>query len=444
MFIRNKDRLFLFAYFLLIILAGSVLLVHPVSWNGTQRLRYIDALFTATSAVCVTGLITVDTAQYSTFGKVVILLLIQFGGLGIIAFTTIFIALPRKRISLVNRKLIGDYYLESLERNPRRIIGHIILFTALIELAGALTMYPVFRSTVGEGALFCAVFHSVSAFCNAGFSLFSDNLEGYVTNPVISFTIMALITSGGIGFLVLEDLTERLRGMRRRTTVHTRLVLGMSGLLIVLGAAAILLFDWNGCLADLSPAEKIQAALFASVTPRTAGYDTILPASFSTPSKLVTICLMFIGASPASTGGGIKTTTFFLIFVMILRGSEGQEDIRAFGKKIGSGSINRAMMLSLRAVSLLALAVFLLCVTELFAAPGPGKDFLAVVYETFSAFGTVGLSLGLTPLLTDAGKVVIILSMFAGRVGMSALAIPLSRSSHRNAVDYPTEEVLIG
>ncbi len=442
--VRNRDRFFLFTYFISIIMLGSFLLWLPGAWRGPERLRYIDALFTSTSAVCVTGLACVDTALYTLFGKTVIMLLIQFGGLGIITFTTIFLANPRGKISLASRKLIGEYYLPTVENDPRKIVRSVIIFTLVIEAVGALLLYSRFRYTVSVRPVFTSVFHAISAFCNAGFSTFSDNLEGYVADPVVSGGSMLLIVLGGLGFVVIEDLLERFIGRRRRLAVHTQLVVRLTLILIVVGAAVYLIFEWGNAYAALTAPQKVMASLFQSVTPRTAGFDTVVQSTLSVPSKAFTLLLMYIGASPASTGGGIKTTTFFIILTMILRGSEAREDIRIFHKKVSTGSINRGMMLALRAVALLAIAVFALTVTELLLSPHEKKLFIDVVFETFSAFGTVGLSLGLTPLLSDAGKLIIILTMFAGRVGMSALAVSIPRTLPKRVVDVPEEEVLIG
>jgi trk system potassium uptake protein TrkH len=442
--IRNRDRFILFSYFSGIILAGSGLLWLPLSWNGPQHLPYIDALFTATSAVCVTGLTSVDTSQYSGFGRTVLLLLIQFGGLGLITFMTMFLANPRGRISFTSRKLIGDYYVGSVEVNPRKIIRSVVVFTLAIELAGALCMLPVFRRAVGAGAGFYAIFHAVSAFCNAGFSLFPDNLERFVTNPVINLTIMGLIVCGGIGFVVIEDVAERLVGKRRRFTLHTRLVLAVTGVLIVGGAALYLAFETGNAYRDMGPLQKLMAALFQSITPRTAGFDTVNQATLTEPSKFFTMFLMYVGASPASTGGGIKTTTFFIVLTMILRGTGAHDDVHAFGRRVSSDSIARGMTYALRAFAVLALAIFVLTVSELLVRPSMDKQFLTVAFEVFSAFGTVGLSLGLTPSLTAVGKLIIILTMFAGRVGMAALAVSLPRRLPVRVVGVPEAEVLVG
>jgi trk system potassium uptake protein TrkH len=444
--IHNRDRFFLFTYFVTVILLGSFLLWLPPAWQGPQRLAYIDALFTSTSAVCVTGLTSVDTSLFSSFGKLVIMLLIQFGGLGIITFMTIFLANPRGKISLASRKLIGDYYVSSVEANPRKIIRSVILFTLAIEVAGAIALYFVFRHSVGGSAGFDALFHAVSAFCNAGFSTFSNNLESYVAEPTVNFTIMGLIVLGGLGFVVMEDLIERAAGRRKRLSLHTKLVLAMTGGLIFSAAAIFLLFEWGRGYSALSPPQKVMAALFQAITPRTAGFDTVPQASLSSPSRVFTMFLMYVGASPASTGGGIKTTTFFIILVMILRGAESREDVRLLRRKLSPLSVSRGMMFALRAIAIVAVAAFLLTISELLVRPSPVqyKYFLAVLFETFSAFGTVGLSLGLTPYLTGLGKCIIILTMFAGRVGMSALAISTPRRLPQQIVDFPEEEVLIG
>jgi trk system potassium uptake protein len=444
MAIKNRERFILFTYFSGIILAGSILLWLPFSWNGPQRLPLIDALFTATSAVCVTGLVSVDTSLYSGFGRTIILLLIQFGGLGLITFMTLFLANPRGKISFASRKLIGDYFVGSVEANPRKIIRSVVVFTLAIELVGALCMLPVFLRTMGSRGGFAAVFHAVSAFCNAGFSLFPDNLERYVVNPVINLVIMALIVCGGLGFVVIEDVAERLAGKRRRLSLHTRLALTVSGLLIAGGTVVYLALEAGNVYREMSPLQKLMAALFQSITPRTAGFNTVRQAALTEPSKFFTLVLMYVGASPASTGGGIKTTTFFIVLMMILRGTSARDDVHAFGRRVSVDSIARGMTYALRAFAVLAVAIFALSVSELLVRPSLEKRFLTVAFEAFSAFGTVGLSLGLTPSLTAVGKIVIILTMFAGRVGMAALAVSLPRRLPHRAVDVPEAEVLVG
>jgi trk system potassium uptake protein TrkH len=261
---------------------------------------------------------------------------------------------------------------------------------------------------------------------------------------VINFTIMGLIVFGGLGFVVIEDVAERLAGKRRRFTLHTRLVLAVTGVLIAGGAVVYLILEAGNAYRDLGPLQRVMAALFQSVTPRTAGFDTVNQAALTEPSKFFTMFLMYVGASPASTGGGIKTTTFFIVLVMILRGTSAHEDVHAFGRRVSADSIARGMMYALRAFAILALAIFALTVSELLVRPSMDKRFLTVAFEAFSAFGTVGLSLGITPSLTTVGKLIIVLTMFAGRVGMAALAVSLHRRLPRRAVDVPEAEVLIG
>ena len=320
----------------------------------------------------------------------------------------------------------------------------VVIFTLALELAGALCLLPAFRRSIGERAGFYAVFHAVSAFCNAGFTLFPENLERFIADPTVNLTIMALVVAGGIGFVVIEDVAERFVGKRRHLSQHSKLALVITGLLIAGGTAVYLALEAGNAYRDLGAAQKVMAALFQSITPRTAGFDTVSQATLTEPSKFFTMFLMYIGASPASTGGGIKTTTFFIVLVMIVRGTRAREDVRAFRRKVSPDSIARGMTYALRAIAILAISVFALTVTALLVRPSMDKGFLTVAFEAFSAFGTVGLSLGLTPNLTIVGKIVIILTMFTGRVGMAALAVSLPRRLPERAVDVPEVEVLIG
>ena len=299
--IRRSEKLILFAYFIILIIVGTILLEFPFAWEGNHRLSFIDALFTATSATCVTGLITVDTSQFSLFGKIIILLLIQTGGMGIISFTTMYLALPSKRISFKNRKVIREYYLDSVETDPKDIIKQIIFFTLLIEAVGALLLF--------------SVFHSISAFCNAGFSLFSKNLEGYTRTPLINITIMILIIMGGLGFVVLRDLAKRIGNRKKTLTVHTKIMITCTVTLIVMAAIFFFIIENNHAYKSLNLGEKIMASVFQAITPRTAGFDTVAQNTLSAPSKYITLPLMFIGGGSGSAAGGIKVTTFFIVLI---------------------------------------------------------------------------------------------------------------------------------
>jgi len=301
----SSDKLIIFGYFLSVIALGTGMLTLPWAWGGAGRLGMLNALFTATSAVCVTGLIVVDTAQFTLFGQTVIVML------GIVTFATLFVALPRQTVSLVNRGIIKEMYIDEVEKNPRFIIRTIVLSTLVIELIGYLFMSARFRQLGIDGYRFSAAFHAVSAFCNVGFSTFSDGLNGFVNDYLVTTVVMGLIVTGGIGFVVMQDLGKVLMRRKRRLSYHTKVALGMTTLLIACGAVAFYAIEAERAYAGFSVPKKIMAALFQSVTPRTAGFDTVSQSLLSLPSVAFVIFLMFVGGAPGSTAGGVKTTTIF-------------------------------------------------------------------------------------------------------------------------------------
>lgn len=436
----GRDRLLLLGYFLGTILLGSFLLKLPAAWNGSGKLHYIDALFTSTSAVCVTGLIVVNTADYSRFGQAVIMCLIQMGGLGLITFATLYIALPRRRISIVSRGLISDYTLSEVEYQPKKIIRSILGLTLVIEGLGMFMLNLSF----GKRGLpfFVSAFHAVSAFCNAGFSTFPDNLERFVLDPLVNFTMMALIVLGGIGFIVMRDIGKIISRERTHLSYHSVIVLKTTVALIILGAVAILALEYRATLSAMTLGQKIMASLFASVTPRTAGFDTIAPARFSTGSTLVTILLMFIGASPASTGGGVKTTTFFILLMTAFRYRDGSDSLDYRGRAIGGHTVFKAVGIVVKGLAIVFTAVIFIEVME--RARGSTLLTINVIYEVVSAFATVGLSLGITPGLGDTSKIVLILTMFIGRVGLFAMALPRSGRKVEGYASLPSADLMIG
>jgi trk system potassium uptake protein TrkH len=438
----SRDKITILSYFSGIILAGSFLLMLPVSWKGPAPLSYIDALFTSTSAVCVTGLITVDTALYSRFGQAVIAGLIQFGGLGIITFATIYVALPNKRISLVNRSMIRDLYLDEVEHNPKAIVRDILVATVGIEAIGFIFLLFRFGS-LPDGA-FIALFHAISAFCNAGFSTFSTSLEAYVADPLVTITIMCLIVLGGLGFIVLRDLAARARGRKRRLSTHSRVVLAMTAFLVFGGAAVFLYIEGGHSMRGLGPGAKVLAAFFQSVTPRTAGFDTIATNRLSDASVLITIILMFIGASPGSTGGGVKTTTFFILVMTALRGVDDEGNLALGKRSIGPGNIIKALRVLAKGVLIVLLSTTLVLVFERGPVAAGVIGLTEVLFEVVSAFGTVGLSLGITSSLLDASKLVIILTMFAGRIGLFAMSLPAGERRIERYARLPESDLLIG
>jgi trk system potassium uptake protein TrkH len=438
----SGEKVAIFSYFTTIIFLGSFLLYLPLSWNGPEPLPYLDAFFTATSAVCVTGLITVDTASFSLAGKWVILILIQFGGLGLISFATVYLAVPRKRISLVNRGIVRDFYVSELEFRPTTIIRSIVLTTLLVEGSGAILLYAGLGPVHERG--FAALFHAVSAFCNAGFSSFSSNLEGYVRKPLVSWTVMVLIFAGGIGFMVFRDLRQRFLRRRRRLSTHSRMALLSSAALIIVGAVAFYLLEANHAFRGLAPSDRITAAFFAAVTPRTAGFDTIPPASFSDSSVLLTIILMFIGASPASTGGGIKTTTFFIALAVALKGTDERDRLNLGRRSLPAGIVIKAFSIIAKGLAIVFLSVSLILIAEHAAVAAGEIGLVQVVFESVSAFGTVGLSLGITAGLGAWAKIVLILTMFAGRIGLFAMSLPASGSRIERYAELPGTTVLVG
>jgi trk system potassium uptake protein TrkH len=440
----RSERFYLFSYFVGIITVGAFILWLPFCWKGEGRLAFIDALFTSTSAVCVTGLITVDTAQYTLLGQIVIMLLIQFGGLGIITFSTIYLVRPRLKLSMTSYRVIKGYSLDSVEGNPVIIIRQIVTVTLAIEAVGSLFLFFGFRQTIEHRLLFTSIFHAVSSFCNAGFSVFSTNLEGYVTNAVVNFTIMGLIVFGGIGFVVLQDVGDTwILGNKRKLSLHSKGVLLTTLCLILIAAGLFFLFERRTAYLALSYPQKLMAALFQAITPRTAGFDTVNQALLTSTSQTLTVLLMFIGGASGSTAGGIKVNTFFIVTMLALRGSDPRGEVSVFNRKIPARTIDAAIIFILKALMLLFMAIFLLNETErVFSTHA--KSFLELVFETFSAFGTVGLSMGITPHLSIPGKLIIIGMMFMGRVGLLALAIPGSRKIPVAVLDYPREEVMVG
>ncbi|MFP4113530.1 MAG: potassium transporter TrkG [Spirochaetota bacterium] len=439
----RSSKLFLFGYFALLMLAGGLILWVLPTWAGEGDLGALDALFTSVSAVAVTGLVTVNTASFNPLGQTVILVLIQLGGLGIIAFSTLHLTQPRRRISLQRRAIIREYFIGSLEYEPRRILRNIVISTLVVELIVALALLPGFVGHGVERPVFASVFHAVSAFCNAGFSTFADSLEGFATAPAITVPVMAALVIGGLGFVVYQDLARHAARRRHVLSLHTRLVLVSTAGLIVLGFVLFLATEWNAGLAGLEGGHKLLGALFQAVTPRTAGFNTVPQAALSAPGTVLTLVFMFVGGGPGSIAGGVKVTTVFIIVWAALGQTDDSGDARVFRRKVRSPVVSRATMFVVRALMILTSAVFLLSLTEIVIA-GNAFSFRDVVFETFSAFGTVGLSMGITGELSAPGKLVIIATMFAGRVGLISLAVPSQGKQWRSLIDYPPGEVLIG
>lgn len=427
--------------FALIILAGSLLLSLPVSSAAGLRTPFIDALFTATTATCVTGLVTVDTGtHYSTFGHIVILVLIQVGGLGFMTMATLFAFFLKRKISLKERLILQEALNQSSIEGIVRLVRRVVLYALTIEATGALLFTIRFMFDMSPGrAAFYGVFHAISFFNNAGIDLMGHfkSLTDYVGDPLVNIVTMLLIILGGLGFVVLSDLTDFRRN--RRLSLHSKVVLSMTGFLILTGAIVIFAFEYTnpGTMGPLSFGEKVLAAFMQSVSPRTAGVNTVDLTSLRQATQFFIVVLMFIGASPGSTGGGIKTTTFTALVGAVIAMIRGKEDVVLFRYRLAQERVYKALTVTLLSLALVLIATMILSTTE-------DHHFLQILFEVTSAFGTVGLTIGLTTQLTLAGKIIIILMMFIGRLGPLTLGYALGPKPGRELYRHAEGKIIIG
>lgn len=428
-----------------VILLGSILLSLPIASANGQPTPFLDALFTATSAVCVTGLVVVDTGiHWSFFGQIVILSLIQIGGLGFMTVATLFALLLGRKIGLRERLLLQEALNKVSVQGVVRLTRNVLLTTLIIEgvAAAILALRWIPQFGLKQGVWF-GIFHAVSGFNNAGFDLFGQvygpftSITHYVADPVVTLTISFLIILGGLGFGVITDVIEEKRFSQ--FVLHTKLVLVTTAVLILGGTLVLYVLEFANpkTLQPLSIQGKILAAYFQAVTPRTAGYNSINIADMTKASQFLIILLMFIGASPGSTGGGIKTTTFASIMLGVWAVITGQEQAGTFERRLPKEQVIKAMSIAFIAFLLVTVVAMILSITE-------SADFLTIIFETTSAFGTVGLTMGLTPNLTAVGRILIILTMFAGRVGPLTLAFAIALKAQKSAFKYPEEKILIG
>ena len=443
---RSPTEILIFG-FALFILFGAFLLMLPVSSQSGQATGFVNALFTSTSSVCVTGLVVVDTGTYwSVFGQAVICFLVEIGGLGFMSFATMFFVLAGKRITIKDRILIqSSVNMDSLS-GIVRFVKYIFFSAISIQAIGAILLSFVFVPDFGltKGIGF-SVFHSVASFCNAGFDLMGDykSLTGYVDNFMVNFVVCALIVLGGLGFAVTSDLIYVRKF--RKMSMHSKVVLVSTGFLLIAGFVLFFIFEFNNpqTMGNLSWHGKFLASMFQSVTPRTAGSNTIDIAGLTKPSIFLTMLLMFVGASPGSTGGGVKTTTVAIVLMTVGSVLYGKKDVIAFKRTILGPLIRRSISILVIASGLVFFMIFVLLCTE------PQASFDVVVFEVLSAFGTVGLTMGLTPHLSIAGKLAISLTMFIGRLGPLTIAYAISRSEKRarenvGTIKLPEGNIMIG
>lgn len=427
--------------FLSVIAVGVFLLMLPFSLKEGKSLNFLEALFTVVSAVCVTGLTVVDVSEvFSPLGDVILIALIQIGGLGVMTFSSIVFLLAGQKMTLYTRILLKE------ERNANSV-GEILNFVRLmlltvfiIESIGAVILIHEFRKIMPhEQAIYYGIFHSISAFCNAGFSLFSNSLENFRGNSVISLTISYLIILGGMGFAIINSFIMMIRKGVSRFTLTSKLAIHISMILTFEGTVLFFLLEFSNS-ATLSPlpwSEKIISSVFQSVTLRTAGFNTIPLGNLRSATVFMACIWMLIGASPGSTGGGIKTTTLGVILFYVIGIIRGKEHVEIFNRRLDWDVMNKALALLVVSLSYIALVILFLLVLEPFSME-------KIVFEVVSAFGTVGLTMGITPYLSVTSKLVIIVTMFVGRLGPMTIALALGEKKKKARVQYPKEDILIG
>ena len=426
--------------FALVIVVGTVLLMLP-SANVAHRVTApIDALFIATSATCVTGLAVFDIGSTLTLmGQLVVLLLIQIGGLGIMTISTAFALIMGQRLTLKLENIMYSVMGKDRRLDIFQLLKSVILVTAIIELVGAALLFFVFSREMDPAqAIYHSVFHSVSAFCNAGFSLFPDSLIRYVEHPLLNVVITILITLGGVGFAVIIDLYHRFFSRdNHKLSLHSKLVLVTTLALLLIGAVGFFWAEYNNTMRGFDLDKRLFSSWFQSTSSRTAGFDTIACERISPATVLICQALMFVGASPGSTGGGMKTTTLALLVISVISIFRGRRELTVFNRKIPMSNLREAVALISLITFILLLSTFLLLITE-------HKAFDKVAFEAISAFSTCGLSMGITPYLTHLGKFIIILLMYIGRIGPLTMIYALSMRKVQPRLSYAEEKVMIG
>ena len=448
---KNPANLIAFS-FLSVILAGTALLKLPHAAAG-QPLSWIDALFMATSATCVTGLAVVDPGtQLTFFGQVVLLSLVQLGGLGIMTYSVFFLLFFRVKATVTTKLTVPGLSRE----NDFQALFHALIFvlgmTLFFETIGAVLLFSRFRGMMPlPDAFFSSVFHAVSAFCNAGFSLFPDSLVRFQSEIFVPSVIMALIVLGGIGFVVVDEVLDWIRSLLRppriRLSLHTRVCLVGTAFLLVFGVVCVYLLERGNTLARMPLVNQVVNASFLSVTSRTAGFNTVDTSLLTNASLFVVILLMFIGGCPGSVAGGIKVTTFIVLAALIRSQVKAYASTPLFHRQLPSAIIGKALAIFSAGFIVVNLMTFFLQMTEELGVPHPFAkyDFLDLLFESVSAFGTVGLSTGVTPNLSPAGKALVSLTMFAGRIGPLTLGLAiLMRRRRRARYEYAEEDVLVG
>lgn len=428
-----------------IILVGTLLLMLPISSKG-ESASFIDSLFTATSATCITGLVPFDTyTAWSVFGQLVILCLIQIGGLGFITLLALFTKIITKRMSLKQKMLLKDSVGSLTIGDIKSLIKSVITLTVVTELAGAVTLSFRFVPLVSslKRGIYMAVFTSISAYCNAGFDLMgcispSSSLTSVNNDPVILITVSMLIIIGGLGFFVWEDV-RKCKFNPKKLREHSKLVIVTTLIFIVSGAVLMLVFEYNNLLKDMSIPQKLYNALFCSVTPRTAGFNSIDNGAMTAQSKLVTIVLMFIGGSSGSTAGGVKTTTIAVLMLCVVSTLKNENELTVFKKRIESDVVKKSAAVVVIGVCEILTASFLISIAQ-----GNMFSLSDIIFECTSAIGTVGMTTGITPMLNTFSKIVIIIMMYIGRMTSLIFALSFISAKSKTTVKLPKGNIMIG
>ncbi|MDD5644833.1 MAG: TrkH family potassium uptake protein [bacterium] len=440
---------------------GALLLELPLSTAGESRLQFVDALFLSTSATCVTGLVVKNVgSDLSPFGQMVILVLIQIGGLGIMTLSTFYLTIIGKRISMKNQLIIRDTLDKTKGISVNKLIKSVLLFTFIAEFLGALLLFGRFKILGSPAApytsdiqiAYYSIFHSVSAFCNAGFTLFNNNMEFFAGDSFVVLTMGALIVLGGLGFLVVFNLQnlkfwKKDRLLKGKLSLHSQTVLVSTAILLILGAMVVGSIEWDNTFKDFSAAGKIQAAFFCSATPRTAGFNIVNTNSMKTATLFFMMFLMFVGASPGSTGGGIKTCTIAILIATTYSIIKGNPNVTIFKRTVPQRVVQEAISIVVISVYIIMVATTLLLITEQTSevrSMVANGYLVKVLFEAISAFGTVGLSTGITPYLSFTGKFLIIIIMLVGRISPLAIALIVGKREDYPSIKYPEETVMVG
>lgn len=435
--------------FFVAILIGGILLSLPISSASGRATPFVDALFTSTTATCVTGLVVTPTvSSWSLFGQIVILILIQIGGLGIITIMASFALFLHRKMNLADRLLLQDAFNLNTLSGLEAFVKKVVIGTLLVEGVGACLYMTVFVPEFGLKGIWISVFTSVSAFCNAGIDIIAENsLCNYAVNPIVNFTTCLLIVLSGIGYIVWWDVLRVLKEKRNRKmkffrslTLHSKIAISTTALLIVVGGILILLFEYNNpnTIQDYSLLEKMEVALFQSVTTRTAGFATVPQENLTNASAIVCLLLMFIGGSPVGTAGGIKTVTLAVLVASAIATIKNQKEVNLFGRTLPKETVSKATAVTCMSFAIMFVSTILLSAVT-------NADALDIFYETVSATATVGLTRNLTPFLNMYGKMIIIATMYLGRVGPISLAIAFNfKREKKNIIKNPMEEISVG